>query len=112
MSLSAAEIGDPTAYPWVRKPPHTQATCPAPIANPRDQSPIASHATGEFSYGYVRRWLYRPNTVNGDMESVTVTQAVTVRKGQGCLFFSSDEALSGIPEGLRRNRNARGGQRG
>jgi hypothetical protein len=39
ISLSATEIGDPTSYPWVGKPPHTQATCPAPIATPRDQSP-------------------------------------------------------------------------
>jgi hypothetical protein len=29
ISLSATEIGDPTAYPWVGKPPHTQSTCPA-----------------------------------------------------------------------------------
>jgi hypothetical protein len=32
ISLSVSEIGDPTTYPWVGKPPHT-------IANPRDQSP-------------------------------------------------------------------------
>ena len=39
ISLSATEIGDPTAYPWVGKPAHTQATCPTPSATPRDQSP-------------------------------------------------------------------------
>jgi hypothetical protein len=39
ISLSVTEIGDPTAYPWVGKPPHTQATCPTPIVTPRDQSP-------------------------------------------------------------------------
>jgi hypothetical protein len=39
ISLSATEIGDPTSYSWVGKPPYTQTTCPGPIATPRDQSP-------------------------------------------------------------------------
>ena len=33
ISLSAVEIGDPTPYPWVGKPPHTQVTCPAPASS-------------------------------------------------------------------------------
>jgi hypothetical protein len=39
ISLSASEIGDPTGYPWVEKPFHTQDTCPVTLTNPRVQSP-------------------------------------------------------------------------
>jgi hypothetical protein len=98
ISLSATEIGDPTAYPWVGKPPHTQATCPAPIATPRDQSPRPPNASQRC------RSLLTPQvTFHTDMSALQVnhserrhgerTVTVTVRKDQARLCFSSEEAL-------------------
>ena len=54
ISLSATEIGDPTAYPWVGKPPHTQATSPSPIATPWAQIPRPPNVLQRHCHGTER----------------------------------------------------------